>query len=175
MLLKVVLGADHGGFALKNELASRLSGKYEISDIGAHLFDETDDYPDFACLVAQAVASGRADRGILVCGSGVGASIAANKVPGIRACLCHDTYSAHQGVEHDDMNILCLGAHVVGVELAYELATTFLNARFSGEERHRRDQRRDGEACDEGAVGEGLPDEALRRRRFVGRDLDAHP
>ncbi len=138
MPLPVVLGADHGGLALKNELLSRLAGKFEVRDLGAYVLDNNDDYPDFAYAVAQAVASGTAERGILICGSGVGAAIAANKVPEIRACLCHDTYSAHQGVEHDDMNVLCLGARVIGVELAYELATAFLNARFSGEERHRR-------------------------------------
>jgi ribose 5-phosphate isomerase B len=137
MKLMVVLGADHGGFALKNELASRLSKKYEIQDIGAHVYNESDDYPDFAYAVAREVGSKSGKRGIVVCGSGVGASIVANKVPGIRACLCNDTYSAHQGVEHDDMNILCLGARVIGVELAYELAIAFLNAEFSCEERYR--------------------------------------
>ncbi len=138
MKLQVALGADHGGLALKNEISPRLRGKYELLDMGARQLDPNDDYPDFALAVAQAVASGQAERGIVICGSGVGACIAANKVPGVRACLCHDTYSAHQGVEHDDMNVLCLGARVVGVELAVELATTFLNAHFSGEERHRR-------------------------------------
>ncbi len=138
MKLRVVLGADHGGFTLKNELLIRLRGAYEILDLGAHTLDPADDYPDFAAAVARAVASGKAQRGILICGSGVGACIAANKVPGVRACLCHDTYSAHQGVEHDDMNVLCLGARVIGLELAMELATAFLKARFSGEERHRR-------------------------------------
>ena len=138
MKLRVVLGADHGGFTLKNELVTRLRPTYEILDVGAHTLDPADDYPDFAVAVAQAVASGNAQRGILICGSGVGASIAANKVPGVRACLCHDTYSAHQGVEHDNMNVLCLGARVIGLELAMELATAFLKARFSGEERHRR-------------------------------------
>lgn len=136
MKLRVALGADHGGFSLKNELAARLQQVYEVIDLGASKFVPDDDYPDFAKTVALAVTSGKAERGILVCGSGVGASIAANKVPGARACLCHDTYSAHQGVEHDDMNILCLGARVVGVELASELAITFLNAQFTGEERH---------------------------------------
>jgi ribose 5-phosphate isomerase B len=110
MPLRVAIGADHGGFALKNELVSRLTGKYAVTDIGAHTLDPDDDYPDFAVAVAKAVVAGKAERGILVCGSGVGAVIASNKVPGIRACLCHDTYSAHQGVEHDDMNVLCLGA-----------------------------------------------------------------
>ena len=135
---RIVIGADHAGFALKNELLTKLAGKFEISDLGADTLNEGDDYPDFACSVANAVVSGAADRGILICGSGVGASIAANKVPGIRAGLCHDTYSAHQGVEHDNMNILCLGARVVGIDMAYELVTAFLNAKFDGEENHRR-------------------------------------
>ena len=138
MTLRVAISADHGGFALKNELFSRLADKYEVSDLGAYVFDASDNYPDFALATARAVVSGRAERGILVCGSGVGACIAANKVPGIRACLCHDTYSAHQGVEHDDMNVLCLGARAVGVEVAYELALAFLNAEFRDEERYRR-------------------------------------
>lgn len=138
MKLRVAIGADHGGFALKNELVTRLSKAYQIIDIGAHALNPDDDYPDFAGAVALMVASGDVERGILVCGSGVGACIAANKVPGVRACLCHDTYSAHQGVEHDDMNILCLGARVVGVELAMELVTAFLSASFSSEERYHR-------------------------------------
>jgi len=130
--LNVALGADHGGFALKNELSTWLRQGYEVLDLGAHKLDQCDDYPDFAEAVASEVASGRAHRGILICGSGVGACIAVNKVPGIRASLCHDTYSAHQGV------VLCLGARVVGIELAKELVTAFLSAGFSGEERHRR-------------------------------------
>ena len=134
----IALGADHGGFILKNEIAIQLQERCEILDLGAHKFDQNDDYPDFAIAVAQAVASGQAKRGILICGSGVGACIAANKVPGARACLCHDIYSAHQGVEHDDMNVLCLGARVVGIELAVELVIVFLNARFTDEERHHR-------------------------------------
>jgi len=138
MRMRVAVGADHGGFSLKNELVMRLQEQYQILDVGAHTLDPADDYPDFAQAVATEVASGRAERGILVCGSGVGACIAANKVHAIRACLCHDTYSARQGVEHDDMNVLCLGARVIGLELATELATTFLKARFSGEPRHRR-------------------------------------
>ena len=132
----IALGADHGGFALKNELASRLTGEYALLDLGAYAFDPADDYPDFALAIGKAVASGKAQRGILICGSGVGASITANKVPGVRACLCHDTYSAHQGVEHDDMNVLCLGARVIGLELATELVKAFLNASFTRETRH---------------------------------------
>jgi len=139
MTLHVALGADHGGFPLKALLLTWLQDQgYEILDVGAHTLDPGDDYPDFAEAVAKAVASGQAQRGILLCGSGVGSCITANKVPGVRACPCHDTYSAHQGVEHDDMNVLCLGARVIGVELAKELVTAFLNARFTGEERHRR-------------------------------------
>lgn len=141
MKLRVAIGTDHGGFQLKTELLPWLKGQeqeYEVLDLGAYKLDHSDDYPDFADAVAQAVASGKADRGILICGSGAGACIAANKVPGVRAGVCHDTYSAHQAVEHDDMNILCLGARVIGVELARELASAFLKARFSGEERHRR-------------------------------------
>ena len=136
---RVALGADHGGFPLRAELLPWLKTLgYQVADLGAYHLDPDDDYPDFAKAVAHAVVSGEADRGILVCGIGVGACIAANKVPGIRACLCHDTYSARQGVEHDDMNLLCLGARVVGAELARELVRAFLGARFSGEERHRR-------------------------------------
>jgi ribose 5-phosphate isomerase B len=138
MKLPIAIGADHGGFELKNRLLRSLQETYEISDLGAHSLDPDDDYPDISLAVARAVASGEADRGILICGSGVGACVAANKVPGIRAGICHDSYSARQGVEHDDMNVLCLGARVIGFELALELVTAFLNAVFSGEERYRR-------------------------------------
>ena len=138
MKLSVAVGADHGGFNLKSELISRLRERYQIMDVGAHVFDPADDYPDFVRLVTGEVISGKVERGIIICGSGVGACIAANKVPGIRAGLCHDTYSAHQGVEHDDMNVLCLGARVIGIELAAELVIAFIEARFTDEERHRR-------------------------------------
>ncbi len=138
MSLRVVIGADHGGFDLKEELVARLKATFEVRDVGAQAVDPDDDYPDFAEPVARVVAAGEADRGIIVCGSGVGACITANKVPGVRAGLCHDSYSAHQGVEHDDMNVLCLGARVVAAELAAELVAAFLGARFSGEPRHRR-------------------------------------
>ncbi|NLE96149.1 MAG: ribose 5-phosphate isomerase B [Dehalococcoidia bacterium] len=138
MRLHVAIAADHGGFNLKQELIRRLADSLDIVDKGADLYDASDDYPDYVEKVGRAVAAGEVDRGIIICGSGVGACIAANKMPGIRACVCHDTYSAHQGVEHDDMNVLCLGARVVGVEVATELAVAFLMARFSGEERHRR-------------------------------------
>jgi len=134
----VALGTDHGGFSLKKIVVDTIvSSGNRVLDLGT--FDESPvDYPDYAKSVALALTTKQAERGILICGSGVGACIAANKVAGIRACLCHDTYSAHQGVEHDDMNILCLGARVIGPELAAELIRTFLGARFSGEARHRR-------------------------------------
>jgi len=136
MRLRVAIGADHGGFELKQELIRRLVGNVEIIDKGAYAYDAHDDYPDYVALVGHSVASGEADRGVIICGSGVGACVASNKMRGVRACVCHDTYSAHQGVEHDDLNVLCLGARVVGVEVATELAVAFLVARFSGEERH---------------------------------------
>ena len=132
MPLRVAVGADHGGLAMKNEIVARLKDRFAVIDVGAHALDPDDDYPGFARLVAEKVASGEADRGIVICGSGVGACVAANKVRGVKACLCHDCYSAHQGVEHDDMNVLCLGARVVGVELACELAQAFLGATFLG-------------------------------------------
>ncbi len=136
--MRVVIGADHAGFSLKNNLAEFLSALgYLVEDVGT--CDETPvDYPDIAVLVSQAIREGRVERGILICGSGVGASIAANKIPGIRAGLCHDTYSAHQGVEHDDTNVLVLGSRIIGTELARELVRAFLGARFTNEERHRR-------------------------------------
>ncbi|HEY4690043.1 MAG TPA: ribose 5-phosphate isomerase B [Anaerolineae bacterium] len=134
--MRIAIGADHGGFALKTELAAWLiKAGHEVLDVGADAYDATDDYTDFAQRVAEAVASKQAARGVIVCGSGVGACIAANKFKGVRAALCHDTYSAHQGVEHDDMNVLCLGARVIGVELAREVLAAFVNAKFSGEER----------------------------------------
>ena len=138
MKLKVALAADHGGFFLKNELLDRFGTEHDIADIGAYSLDPDDDYPDYALAVARTVASGKAVRGIIVCGSGVGACVVANKVPGIRAAICHDTYSARQGVEHDDMNVLCLGARVIGSELAAELVQAFLTAEFSTAPRYRR-------------------------------------
>ncbi len=139
MTMKIAIGADHGGFPLKAELTPWLrENGYEVLDLGAETLIPTDDYPDYALAVAEAVASEKVQRGIIICGSGIGACIAANKIPGVRACPCHDTYSAHQGVEHDDMNVLCLGARVVGGALAMEVVEAFLKARFSGEERHRR-------------------------------------
>ena len=134
--MKVVIGSDHAGFQLKNAMGDLLrSMGNDVLDVGA--FNENpSDYPDFAEAVGRAVLDGKADRGVLVCGSGVGASVAANKLPGIRAGMCHDTYSAHQGVEHDDINVLVLGSRVIGVALAQDLLRAFLGAKFSNEERH---------------------------------------
>ena len=137
--MRVAIGADHGGYALKDELKQFLQSLgHEMIDVGAHTLDPADDFPDFTRPLAESVASGQADRGIMICGSGVGASVAANKVRGIRASVCHDTYSAHQGVEHDDMNVLCLGARIVGIELARELTGAFLSAEYVPEERFQR-------------------------------------
>ena len=135
--MKLVVGSDHAGLALKQELASLLRKDHEVLDVGA-FSNEPSDYPDFAEAVGRAVLDGKAERGVLVCGSGVGASVAANKLPGIRAAVCHDVYSAHQGVEHDDMNVLVLGGRIVGPALAQELVWAFVGARFSGDERHQR-------------------------------------
>ena len=137
--MRIAVGADHNGYALKQTIAELLKSMgHEVSDVGAHAIDPLDDYPDFAGALARTVASGEAERGIMVCGSGVGASVAANKVRGVRAAVCHDTYSAHQGVEHDDMNVLCLGARIVGEEVAREAVQVFVSATFTGEERHQR-------------------------------------
>lgn len=137
--MKIALAADHGGFNLKDLLAPLVNDLgHEVLDLGAHQFEPADDYPDFARYIGQAIQHHQAQRGILLCGSGVGASIAANKLPGVRAAVCHDAYSAHQGVEHDDMNVLCLGARIIGEELAKDLVRAFLNAHFTNEPRHRR-------------------------------------
>jgi len=136
--VRIAIGADHAGFHLKEMLAASLRDRGEqVIDVGTRSTAPVD-YPDYAEAVGVSLREGRADRAILICGSGVGASVAANKMLGIRAGLCHDTYSVHQGLEHDDMNVLVLGARVIGPELARELVHTFLQATFSGEERHRR-------------------------------------
>lgn len=136
--MRIVVGADHRGYELKDVIAAQLRASgHEVTDVGTNTSDSVD-YPDLAVAVGKVLQDGQADRGILVCGSGVGAVIAANKLRGIRASLCHDTYSAHQGVEHDDMNVLCMGSRVVGEDLALEIVKAFVNARFSGEERYRR-------------------------------------
>ena len=139
MAKRIGVAADHGGFELKQELARMLRrAGYEVDDYGDSQLDPEDDYPDFVVPLARAVASGTVDRGVAVCGSGVGACVAANKVPGVRACLIHETFSAHQGVEDDNMNVICLGGLVIGQAFAWELVSTFLAARFSGAERHLR-------------------------------------
>jgi ribose 5-phosphate isomerase B len=137
--MRVGIASDHGGFALKEQMTKSLRGAgYEVVDFGAHQLNPGDDYPDFVVPLARAVASGEVGRGVALCGSGVGASIAANKVLGVRAALIHDVFSAHQGVEDDDMNVFCLGGKVIGAALAWELIEAFLNARFSGAPRHQR-------------------------------------
>lgn len=135
--MRIAIGADHAGFPLNESVIRELARLgHEVIDFGTHDGAQPDDYPDYARQVAESVQRGEAERGILICGSGVGAAVAANKMRGIRACLCHDTYSARQGVEHDDLNVLCLGARIIGVELALELVRAFLSASFSGGERH---------------------------------------
>lgn len=137
--MKIGLAADHGGFRLKEIIKFYLEGKgQDITDFGAKKLNPDDDYPDFVIPLAQAISGGEVERGIAICGSGVGASIASNKIPGVRAAVVHEGFSAHQGVEDDNMNILCLGGRVVGNELALELITIFLEAEFSGAERHMR-------------------------------------
>jgi ribose 5-phosphate isomerase B len=136
--MRTAIGSDHAGFEMKCTLAKHLRDLgHEALDVGTYSTEPVD-YPDFAEAVGKAVLDGRADRGVLICGSGVGASVAANKIRGIRAGLCHDTYSAHQGVEHDDMNILVLGARVIGLALAQDIVSAYTGAKFSNEERHLR-------------------------------------
>lgn len=138
MRMRIAIAADHGGFALKTPLVHMLlQAGHDVQDLGAYN-DERSDYPDFSKAVGEVLQRDKADRGIVICGSGVGACVAANKMRGIRACVCHDTYSAHQGVEHDDMNVLCMGARVIGPALVPELVDAFLRATFSSEERHHR-------------------------------------
>lgn len=135
----VGIAADHGGFVLKEQIADLLrQSAHQVTDFGAHQLKADDDYPDFIIPLANAVASGEVERGVALCGSGVGASIAANKVSGVRAALIHDVFSAHQGVEDDDMNVVCLGGKVIGPALAWELIQKFLSAQFSGAERHKK-------------------------------------
>lgn len=136
--MRVLVAADHAGFELKEQIAADIRDLgYVVIDLGTDS-EKPVDYPDYARALGEALIAGNGDRGVLICGSGVGASIAANKIPGVRAAICHDTYSAHQGVEHDDMNVLALGGRIVGNELAKELVHTFLKASFSGIERHER-------------------------------------
>lgn len=132
--MKIAIGADHAGFPLKEEVRRYVESLgHEVLDLGAYNTDPSD-YPDFAEAVGKAMLAGRAERGILICGSGVGVNVAANKIPGIRACMCHDTYSAHQGVEHDNMNVLVMGARIIGPALAFDLVASYLNAKFQQKE-----------------------------------------
>lgn len=136
--MQIVVGADHRGYVLKNAVAAHLtSAGHDVIDVGTNS-DSPVDYPDTAVDVADQIRSGEAERGIVLCGSGVGAAIASNKIPGIRAGICHDTYSAHQGVEHDDMNVLCMGSRIIGDDLAREIVDAFIGATFMDEERYRR-------------------------------------
>ena len=135
----VAVGTDHAGYALKVEVVGWLKKEgHQVNDLGAFNLDPDDDYPDFAVAVASSVTSGETERGIVICGSGVGASVTANKIKGIRACLCHDTYSARQGVEHDDMNVICIGGRIIGIEIAKAVLRAFLAASFIPEPRFQR-------------------------------------
>jgi ribose 5-phosphate isomerase B len=137
--MKIAIACDHAGFPLKETVRQQLAKLgQEVVDLGAHKCDPLDDYPDFARYVGQAIQHQQADRGILICGSGVGACVAANKMKGVRAGLCHDTYSAGQSVEHDAVNVLCIGARIIGPSLAEQIVAAFVQAKFTGEERHQR-------------------------------------
>ena len=137
--MKISVAADHNGYELKSEISLLLNELgHQVVDVGPHSHDPLDDYPDYAKLLAKHVSTGSSQRGIMVCGSGVGASVAANKVKGVRAAVCHDIYSAHQGVEHDDMNVLCIGGRIIDEELAIDLVKSFVEAKFTSEDRHMR-------------------------------------
>ena len=137
--MRVAIAADHAGYGMKEPISTLLElNGHTVTDFGATEMDPMDDYPDFATAVANSVKSGLTERGIVICGSGVGAAIAANKIRGVRASVCHDTYSARQGVEHDSLNVLCLGARVIGEESSKEVVAAFISATFTGEERHKR-------------------------------------
>lgn len=134
--MKLAVGADHAGLDMKSQIIPWLQqAGHQVVDVGAHTLDPADDFPDFAAAVGRTLSGGGAERGVMICGSGVGATIASNKVSGVRAALCHDTYTARQGVEHNDMNVLCLGGRVIGIETAKEVISAFVGASFTGEER----------------------------------------
>ena len=134
--MKIALASDHGGFELKKDLLSWLKeNNYDVTDLGNKKYDSLDDFPDYAEIISKSIINGETEKGILICGSGVGAAVAANKFKGIRASVCHDIYSAHQGVEHDAMNLLCIGARIIGIQLAKELVIAFINAEYLNEER----------------------------------------
>ena len=164
--MKIALAADHGGFDMKQGLNARLREEgHEVTDFGAATLDHEDDYPDYVVPLARAVAAGKVERGIVICGSGVGASVAVNKVKGIRAGLCHDHFSVRQGVEDDDMNVLCLGGRVMGIEVACDHVQTFVSSTFSGAERH-------GRRLEKVARLERLDLDRLSRRTTGGDDLE---
>ena len=172
--MKISLAADHNGFDLKKEISDQLENEgHEVIDVGPHSHDPLDDYPDYAKKLADSVSRGESLRGIMICGSGVGASVASNKVKGIRAAVCHDIYSAHQGVEHDDMNVLCLGSRIVGTEVARELVKAFIGAEYTGQERHQRGV--EGDGC-KGADGhaDGLSIVHCGHRRNPRRKMSQH-
>ena len=166
--MKIALGADHAGFELKERVkALLLELKHDVLDLGTRNTKPVD-YPDFAEAVGRAVRDAKAKRGILVCGSGVGASVAANKIPGVRAGLCHDHYSAHQGVEHDDMNVLVLGGRVIGESVALELVRAFLNSKYTAEERHERRLRK-VKAIERRYAAGSSPNEPITAARFKSK------
>ena len=137
--MKLAIGADHAGFELKSQIVPWLQASgHDVVDVGAHTLDPADDFPDFAAAVGRSLGGGEAERGVMICGSGVGASIASNKVTGVRASLCHDTYTARQGVEHNNMNVICLGGRVIGIETAKEVLAAFVGAKFMPEDRFQR-------------------------------------
>lgn len=137
--MRIGIACDHGGFRLKEEITVRLKElNHDVVDFGAKILDNNDDYPDFVVPLGKGVSAGEVERGIAICGSGVGASVVVNKIDGVRGALIHDTFSAHQGVEDDDINIICLGGRIIGGELAWEIVKTFLSAKFSGADRHKR-------------------------------------
>ena len=156
--MKIGIAADHGGYEMKQQILNLLGAEgHEIVDFGNNLYDANDDYPDFAIPLARAVADGAVERGVLLCGSGVGASVAANKIDGVRAAVCHDDFSARQGVEDDDMNILCLGGRTTGVAVAWDCVKSFLAANFSGAERHRRRLAKVSAICTNPTAPVGMP------------------
>ena len=166
--MKIAVGCDHAGFPLKERMVREIETQgHEVVDVGAH-DQQPSDYPDFARAVGNAIADGGADRGVLICGSGVGASIAASKMPGIRAALCHDSFSARQGVEDDDMNVLCIGARVIGPELATEVLRAYLSAKFSGAERHARRLAK-VQAIERDALRTGTPSEPHTGQRVTSK------
>jgi len=164
--MKIGIAADHGGYEMKEKIYILLGAEgHQVVDFGNVQYDRDDDYPDFAMRLARAVAAGVVERGVLLCGSGIGASIAANKIDGVRAAICHDDFSARQGVEDDDMNILCLGGRTTGIAVAWDCVKTFLDAKFSGAERHRRRLAKVNALRREPIVAVGIPTTSIHRQK----------